>query len=243
MTNLALIDGDILVWLASYEKQYMHEVIDSIDYKLKEILENTNSFHYRFFVGGKNNFRYHIRKDYKANRKDTEKPALFDVTKQYFIETLNAFVSNGVETDDTIVATAKYVKDKGLYNPIVCSTDKDYKIKAGTIYSWERQMMGKIFPSSLTETSQEEADYNLLHMLLIGDRGDNIVTCKGVGKAKADKILAGKSRYGMIRAVCDTYKQFYKDKWLVKLTEVFHLINLIDDYNRVAIPKEFNFSL
>lgn len=243
MTNLALIDADILLWLASYEKQYMHEVKDYINNKLHEILTNTNSYHYKFFIGGKNNFRYHIRSDYKANRRDVEKPELLSATKEYFTKELNAFVSNGVETDDTILATAKYVKDNQLFNPIVCSTDKDFKTKPIVQYSWERQIMGKVYESTLIEYTDAEAMFNLAMQLLTGDAGDNIKTCKGIGKAGAKKILNGKSKWGMIRAICQTYKNFYGDKWLVKLTEVWHLISLIDDYDRVYIPKSFDFYL
>lgn len=217
----------------------MYECTDFIDSKLNEILTNTNSYHYKFFVGGKNNFRYHIRKEYKANRKEQDTPELFYDVKDYFISNLNAFVSNGVETDDSIVATAKYVKDNELFNPIICSIDKDFKTKPYTIYSWDRTVYERVIENTTTHVTEDEAFYNFAMQMLIGDNGDNIRTCKGVGKAKAKKILADKSRYGMIRAIVETYKTFYKDKWLVRLTEVYHLLNLIDDYERVLVPKEY----
>jgi 5'-3' exonuclease len=242
MTNLALIDADILVWGASYEKENMYDVAEYLEYKLAEILQNTESYHYKFFLGGYNNFRYHIRGDYKANRTG-EHPVLFEATKDYVVNSLNAFVSNGVETDDSIVATAKYVVDNKLFNPIVCSTDKDFKIKPLTIYSWERHIKGNVFPHSLTTITEKQALQNFYGMLLTGDSGDNIKICKGIGKTRAAKMLSGLSQYDMTRTVISTYKSFYGSRWRHKLTEVFHLINLIDDYNRVKVPKAFDFAL
>ena len=242
MTNLALIDADLLVWLASYEKDYLYEAEEVINFKLEEIITATDCSHYKFFVGGRNNFRHFIKSDYKAHRTG-DKPELFDATKQLFIEKYNAFVSNGVETDDSIVATAKYVKDNELYNPIVCTTDKDYKIKPLTLYSWERNFLGKVIEAKWTEVTEEEAWHNFCVMMLTGDAGDNIKVCKGIGKAKAAKILDGKTRQGMIRAIVNTYKMFYGENWKYKLTETYHLINLIDDYTRVNVPKEYDFAI
>ena len=143
MTNLALIDADILVWLASYKRDYIYESQEYIKYKLDEILKNTDSYHYMFFINGSGNFRYFVRDDYKSHRKGKEKPELFDAVRQYFLDDLNAFVSVGCETDDTIVSTAKYVKDNKLFNPIVCSIDKDFAVKPLTIYKWERETINK----------------------------------------------------------------------------------------------------
>ena len=92
----------------------MQLIDDYLTNKIDTIIAETNCQLYKLFIGGKNNFRYHIRNDYKANRIGVEKPALFYATKQLLIDKWNAFVSNGLETDDTVVATAKWCMDNGI---------------------------------------------------------------------------------------------------------------------------------
>ena len=79
--------------------------------------------------------------------------------------------------------------------------------------------------------------------MLVGDRGDNIITCDGIGDKKAEKILADKNEFGMMLALARTYKKFYGYKWRLKFEEVYKLLNLVDNYNIVKIPKEYNFVL
>ena len=243
MENVALIDADSLLWAASYNRENPDDIIEYLDMKLGVILEETECNLYKLFVGGSNNFRYHIRGDYKGNRKGRDKPLLFNWTRDYIVNELKAFVSNGLETDDTVCATAKYVKEKTIFNPIVCTIDKDYKIKPLNIYIWEKHIKSRVIPSKQFVVTEYEAMRNFYGMLLTGDTGDNIHTCKGIGGKTAHKMLDGLSKYDMTRVLIKTYKDYYGSRWRYKLTEVYHLINLIDDYSRVRVPKEFEFTL
>jgi len=248
MVNTALIDADILVWLASYKKDHIYEAYEFIDEKLKEIVTNTKASHYKFFLTGSGNYRYFIRDDYKAHRKHKEKPEFFDDVREYFIREMNAFVSKGCEADDVIVATAKYLLDSeelGM-NPIICSIDKDFMIKPYTLYKWKREAFNKDF--ELIDIDDYTAFYNLCKMMLVGDRGDNIITCDGIGDKKAEKILGGSvddkpSRYTMMSQIVRTYKKFYGYKWRLRLEEVYKLINLNDNYEKIKIPTTFEFAL
>jgi 5'-3' exonuclease len=233
--RVALIDADSILWSCSYSNDNEVDVRYTIDDWLSDILLETDCNHYKLFLGGRNNFRYFIRSDYKANRKGRDKPEMFDYTKQYVTTKYNPFISNGVETDDSIVATAAWCEDNG-YDPIVVTIDKDYKTKPYTQYNYRKNIW--LYKEDFN------ANYNLAHQLLTGDTGDGIYTCSGIGAVKAHKILNGvSSDYGLIKAVTRTYKTFYGYRWKVKLTEVYHLINLINDYNVVAVPKVFDFKL
>ena len=250
MENLLIIDADSIIYLASYKKDNMEYVIEYLDDMVNTMLEETNSNHYILVVGGKNNFRYIIRRDYKANRKYSEKPLLFYETKQYMIDALGAFVCDGNESDDVVVATANYVRDNELYNPIIAAIDKDIGVKPNTIYRWASGRWDKDTEeyivtrhSELFTVSEHDAFVNTVSQLITGDSTDNIKVCKGMGKAKVAKLMAGKSHYDMIRVLIATYKKYYGSRWKWKLTETYHLINLVDDYNVVDVPKKYKFKL
>jgi len=244
MENLCLIDADSLIWSASYNRESIDEIREYLISKVSTILADTESNWYRIYIGGENNFRYHIRKDYKANRKDAEKPTLWSDTKRMLMSEFNAYVVHGAEVDDCVAATYKKCIDKGTYNPIIATIDKDYKIKPVKIYKWETHVKETVSMARTFDISEDEAMLNFAVMLVTGDRGDNILTCKGLGEKGALKRLTGKNKFGMMLEIARIYKQFYGSaRWRARLTEVYMLINLIDDYKRIRTPKEFDFVL
>jgi 5'-3' exonuclease len=240
MKRVALIDADVLVWLASYGMgEYdLHIAKKVLQDKVKTILDESGAFEYMLFIGGKNNFRYHIDRNYKANRVGTEKPILFNDVKAHIRDHWGAFVSNGCETDDSIVATAKWLKEEGK-EPIVCSIDKDFLTKEGLMYKWSRSFGKKVTESEIITTNKDEANLNFAIQMLMGDKADNIKGIRGMGVAKSTKLLKGKTRWQMLLAIARLYKSQYGSKWLLEMTTTFRLLHLVDDYNVIDIPKRF----
>ncbi len=240
MKRVALIDADVLIWLASYGMgEYdLHIAKKILSDKVKTILEETNSFEYMLFIGGRNNFRYHIDRNYKANRVDTEKPILFNDIKVHIREFWDAFVSNGCETDDSIVACAKWLKEEGK-EPIICSIDKDFLTKEGVMYKWSRSVSGKVIDSQIITTTKEDANLNFAVQMLMGDKADNIKGIKGMGITKSTKLLKGKTRWQMLLAISKMYRKQYGNRWLLEMTTAYRLLYLVDDYNIIDIPKAF----
>jgi DNA polymerase-1 len=82
----------------------------------------------------------------------------------------------GLEADDVmgILATRPGV------NCVIVSQDKDMKTIPGSVWNGEE----------LTTYSEDEADYHHMLQTLTGDTADGYKGCPGVGKVKAEKILA-----------------------------------------------------
>ncbi len=233
--KIALIDVDILLFFASYDIEELYVAKTILVNKISSILEKINATQYELFVGGYNNFRYLIDDNYKANRKGVEKPFLFEDLKALTITELDSFVSNGVEVDDSIVATARYIKENTDSIPIICSIDKDFLTKEGFVYSWARKNVS----DKMTYTDKKTADFNFAVQMLVGDRADNILVCSGIGVKTAEKMLKNKSNFLMILTIVRTYKRFYGSDWKVKMIDTYRLLFLVDNYNRVRIPRKF----
>lgn len=241
MRNIALIDADSIVWSSSYGREQESQIDEYIDLKINDILSDTGCEYFKLFVAGENNFRYLIRKDYKANRVGKEKPDMYYYAKKRIIDHYDAFICNGVEADDVIVSTYNKLKANG-HNPIICSIDKDYKIKPVDIYVWERHIKDVVLPSKFVSISESEAVFNFFVMMLTGDAADGIKVCSGIGDVKAKKLLSNKSNYGMLRVLVKTYRSYYgSGRWRQRMIEAYHLLNLIDD--GIVTPSNFQFRL
>jgi hypothetical protein len=75
-------------------------------------------------------------------------------------------------------------------------------------------------------TSKEEALYNFWEQMVIGDRADNVLVCKGYGVKWCEKNLKGLSEFGMMRVVLSLYKELYKSKGREKLIRTYLLLKL-----------------
>ncbi len=62
--------------------------------------------------------------------------------------------------------------------------------------------------------------------MIIGDRADNVLVCKGYGVKWCEKNLKGKSEFGMMRVVLSLYKELYKSKGREKLIRTYLLLKL-----------------
>ena len=99
---LAIIDADTLVYKAGFASQRINKEtkeleVDPVEYALNnvkksmfQILERTNCSDYKAYLTAskdKTCFRTQLYPEYKANRKDKEKPVYYDAIRKYLVDT------------------------------------------------------------------------------------------------------------------------------------------------------------
>lgn len=193
--TIALIDADLVAFRVAAtcdtdEDGALDIALLRCDKLMRDILEVTEASQYKAFLTGKNNFRKKINPEYKANRKDKIPPRYLQQCRNFLIEEWKAEVSEGCEADDLLGINQS--KDT-----ILCSLDKDLDMIPGLHYNWYR--------GDFYEISKDEAIKHFYSQLLIGDRSDNIFGIAGIGKIKAEKLLANKTEQEMFNIVKDLY--------------------------------------
>ena len=184
MTYKVLIDADPLAYRAVFSKgDTLGGVVDKIDELYQQITESVvyefgDDLEYHSYLTGKNNFRYDVCKDYKAQR-PKEKPTFLNFAKEYIMDEYDAILTDGEEADDAIAIMAT----KHYPNVIIVSIDKDFKQVPSINYNpvkneWDRVDHWNGLRFFYTQ-------------LLVGDRADNIEGIFKVGPVKALKILEG----------------------------------------------------
>lgn len=177
---LALLDGDILCYrcASSAEKEDKEFIaIARLNDLFESILAETRATEWKSFITGPNNFRREIYQAYKANRKQPP-PKWLEVCERFLIEEWGAIVTDGCETDDYL--GIELTRNNGA---VVCTIDHDLLQVPGNHYNFVRKSWCKVEANRGIRTFYEQ--------LLIGDSGDNVPGCKGIGKAKAPRILEG----------------------------------------------------
>ena len=125
----------------------------------------------------KQDFRYAIYPDYKANRKDSHKPTHYAALRKFAINTLKAKVAEGMEADDVLSIRSHELGDKC----VIVTVDKDLLQCPGEHYNWKTKKAQTV--------SVEQAEDFLFLQILTGDSIDNIKGCPGIGPAKGKKAL------------------------------------------------------
>jgi len=130
-------------------------------------------------LGTAASFRYSLFSAYKANRKASRKPAGYSALTRWVIEAgevrgWNIAMLAEVEADDVMGILCRP-------GDVIVSEDKDLLGIPGL------HLRGTEF----VEGSRYQADMNVFSQALIGDATDNYPGCPGIGKVKAEGILAG----------------------------------------------------
>ncbi|HET8685324.1 MAG TPA: hypothetical protein VFM18_01520 [Methanosarcina sp.] len=140
---------------------------------LRDVLKPSKEM---LFLSGDRNFRKTIYPEYKANRIKMERPPCLEEVKSWFIEqNLVEPIQEHLEADDLL----------GLHqteDSCIVSIDKDLLMIPGWHYNYVKD--------DLCYVSEWAGIYAFYRQLLVGDPADNIKGAKGIGKAKAEKILA-----------------------------------------------------
>lgn len=175
----ALIDGDIIAFrTATSIPDYGNDslIYHRINKSIHNIMFALQTEDIKIYLSGKDipNFRYKIYPEYKANRKDKEKPYWLDLCNLYLHEAWEAIYIHGYEADDALGWNQNS-------NTIICSIDKDLDMIPGNHYNFVKDI-----PYSITE---DEAIKFFYKQMMIGDRADNIFGINQIGPSKASKLI------------------------------------------------------
>lgn len=222
MEKVVLIDCDSLLYKNIED---LGEYQDRIDDILSTIIDKSNASHYKCFLEdfGNYTFRKILNPNYKLNRKDKPLPVNYKEIKQYIMGNYNPYLSKGIETDDSVISTWKYIKNEfPLTDVIISANDKDYltyPIKYLDLY------YGRFCEES--EVSKQDAIYNFMVQMLAGDTADGVKCLKGIGKGKAKKLLnnvSKPSKNAYVRLLINEYKKQYKSKYQDKIRFNFNML-------------------
>ena len=214
--RVLLIDADSIMYTATYfpedslldfptEEEQIEEVKYRTRTKLQEIQNNVeewfNITQTYIFVGGKDNFRYKVFPEYKANRKDSVKSPFLPMVRKYMIEELNAIESHGGEADDYIIDGIAISKG----NCIVSSIDKDVLYYSPNIPLYDYRGHDEVI-GEFKYISTKQSRLSRASQVVIGDSTDGIPGAKGVGKAWCDKNMhIDMTNYQFIKAIFQAY--------------------------------------
>ena len=209
-----LIDGDLLVYACCSAAEYGNEladvhldkILDAIDNKIIYIKNRTNSKKVRMFFSGKNNFRFAVMPEYKANREFVERPYYLDAAKAYATHKWDAEIHDSLEADDMMCI----YQDQRGGTTIIATIDKDMLQCRGHHYRWETVHKGESFTivegagglrvenkvsattGKITKAIKGNGPLFLCWQLLVGDPTDGIMGCgKQVEKIRKSGKNAG----------------------------------------------------
>lgn len=182
-----LIDGDLIAFrcaaTAEHEEEYIAHA--RVRHFLDRLLHETGVETYEVWFSGKNNFRYDLFPEYKANRIGGYRPKWEESTKQFLADRVDAKWFENAEADDALAIRQTELKDES----IIISIDKDMRQVPGWHYSWELTRNEVVTrPAEKVYVSPEEGLRNFYTQLVVGDTADGIPGCPGKGK-KAATVL------------------------------------------------------
>lgn len=206
-----------------YEIKTLQQCKDLVDSMLKSIFMATKSTHYLLFLTVGRNFRYDHYKEYKGNRKYSEKSEHFDRVKEYLITDWNAVYEPGLEADDLVK-----IYSNSIQGSFICSPDKDILSLEGKHYNYKTHKW--------ITTTHDEAYEKFWMDMVTGQTGDNIKGIEGSGPVAAESIKnsvggtfrsrvfeAYLIRYGEYKGIAEFYKNYnllkildYKDGLILK---------------------------
>ena len=165
---------------------------------LEKIIGHRQCSSYDIFIGGQDNYRKLLYKDYKATRDPVAKPIHEEQMRDYLQRKWNAQVVDGQEVDDEI--GIRLTED--IDNNVCVTIDKDLDNVPGWHYNYDKE-------DGLYYIADDEAIWTFYCQVLSGDSTDNIPGLKGIGKKTAQKMLTGIVNE---EDLCYTVWQQYLDK-------------------------------
>lgn len=158
---------------------------------LETLLSRLGNPEYKLFVTGRENFRFRVYPEYKANRLKMARPEHLQVVKDHLIVNWNAVESDGCEADDLLGIEQTAYEAAGVESMIV-SIDKDLDMIPGWHYSPEITRKNVVVREAREYlVSPVEGLQFFYRQLLTGDPTDNIKGVVGVGKQNATRLLGG----------------------------------------------------
>ena len=154
-----------------------------------------------------------IDPEYKANRKGTRKPFHYEALKSYMRSKWKAKLINNIEADDMLGLNQ-------TEDTIIASIDKDLLIVSGLHYNMNSM--------EITKVTDEEGDRFFYAQMLMGDKVDNIIGIKGIGKVKAGKLLDATPREEWDDMIETIYEEHFGEGWYQKFVENTQLLWILN---------------
>lgn len=164
-------------------------------------------------VGDTNNWRKDFHPDYKANRKDKEKPVMYEIILNELYNNYEVVSLPNLEADDT--CRIIYEDNKGYpVRKLLVSIDKDF-------HSFPCELYDPLHDKQYI-INQAEADYNLMKQIIMGDKADNIQGLDGYGEVKTTKFLDSEPH------TLDDVRELFKEKGQLKDFKVnLNLVSMV----------------
>jgi 5'-3' exonuclease len=213
------IDGDSLIYKASYNKTDLQDAIklfnDLVFNIINEVSEvyPLNNVYLSIARSNSMNKRYSIFKEYKAQRK--EKPELVKALSKYLNTLPPTFNCQwllpqfGEEVDDEIANRINNLS-------IIAHIDKDLNQLQGIHYNYNN--------NSFYLVDEEQAYISFYSQFIIGDTCDNIKTLKGKGEKFAKKVIT--SKLTALRIILNLYQKEYGESYFKKFKLFYRLFRL-----------------
>lgn len=249
--RLALIDGDIIAYLAAGSTQAtdIEKVQKLIDDILEDIKYSTGSQGTAIYLTGDptKGDRVYIAstKPYKGNRKDTPKPKYLDDARQYLIDSQYCYVTKYGEADDALVEA----QDD---NTIIVTSDKDLRQAYGWHYDLNTQEEFYVEPYTMGYLHLTDKPTKKLKgtswlwfwaQMLTGDTADNIPGVPKIGAVKAYGLLKDvKTNLEAMDIVLEQYKEGYPETWHDVFIEQYKLLAMDRHGYHKGVPGWMDFS-
>jgi 5'-3' exonuclease len=228
---IGLIDADHIPYIVCYNKigepeKTLEEAISSANSYLQGLINGTKveEFHLFFTIG--KNFRYDIYPEYKANRKNNEKPPFFNEVRDYLIKEYNGIHGYNLEADDLLVIYKnKYIAERTSY--IVVSTDKDINNLFGLHYDIKNNL------AVLVDT--EFAEQYFWSSIITGDTADNIKGVPGKGPAFIKKLWNECNDINLFksRVICEYINYFGEELGIEEFYKNYKCLKIKDSHEGV----------
>lgn len=233
--TLAVIDGDVFLYLAMWGSDTLDEAKDKFNSILNENLESTFASDYCMAFGGPNNFRVDLHPGYKGHRKKNTKAEWFDDLKLWASKLPGSHLCDGYEADDQVRVWALEADSSGV-NRCVITIDKDLDCIPGSHWNpRKREFYG---------VDKDWADWFYWKQILMGDSVDSIPGIQGCGPKKAEKLLLGTENHKERRdAVCRAYHDAYGEhgyEHMIWNGRMIHIWRHMEDHFKVSKEKYEN---
>ena len=252
--KILILDADSLIYIAG-NKNSIEEAIQSLEYKLMGIQEETKCNKVLGFLTSGKCFRYNIDPFYKHKRVLLEKPKFYNTLKNYLIETKEFITDKNLEADDLVSITRTVLYSLGIKN-VIASTDKDVLHQIpGENFDYYISKDTNTFRGFLNTTKEDSMRF-LFKQCLMGDSIDGIEGIKGIGLSKSEQILntVGDEDFNnslfdrYFKKTLNVYKEYYKNdilalKHLNKTLRLVYILRNEEEINQECDSKEFKYKL
>jgi len=227
---IAIVDADSCIYQTAWQQPSLDKAFENyLTIMSKHWIDPVWSDEQFIYCGGKDNFRYNLCPNYKANRKAPPEDAnLFRPLMQKIIDEGLAIPSDGMEADDMVRIKSTELASLNKEFTVV-HIDKDLDCIPGKHYNPRKQ--------EFYEIDVDTADLLYWTQMLKGGPTDNLPGLPKVGPKKAEAMLKGVPIGRRKSRVLAAYRAKYgRVDWKEKLLETangIHILRSEGDYFKV----------